>query len=164
MELRVGITGRDGGEDVGRPPLTLLEAPTVPELVLRSALEECTLTPCTRVVEGELLASSSAAGVYPQPPSEACKPVGTAGLVCSAVALPRRLKVSWLLARSAPTREYLQPPPRTRAEEEEGRGGGEGGTGVIESKLAGTSATGKALRPPSVCTVPLLRSREGGSL
>ena len=157
MELRVGITGRDGGEDVGRPPLTLLEAPTVPELVLRSALEECTLTPCTRVVKGIPLASSSAAGIYPQPPSEACKPVGTAGLVCSAVALPRRLKVSWLLARSAPTQEDLQPPPRTSTEEEEGRGGGEGGADVVADNSAGSSDSGYILRPPAVCTEPPFR-------
>ena len=40
MELRVGIEERVAGTDLGRPPLSVLEAPIVPELVLRSPLEE----------------------------------------------------------------------------------------------------------------------------
>ena len=68
MELRVGIKERAAGtDDLGRPPLTLLEAPTVPEHVLLGALRDRNTEPCTGVVEGIPLASS-AAGLYLRPP------------------------------------------------------------------------------------------------
>ena len=57
MELRVWIEGRVAGTDLGRPSLSILEAPTVPERVLRGALRERDSTLCRRMVEGEPLAS-----------------------------------------------------------------------------------------------------------
>ena len=68
MELRVWIEGRVAGTDLGRPSLSILEAPTVPERVLRGALRDLPHSvSCRRVVEGIPLASS-AAGLYLKPP------------------------------------------------------------------------------------------------